>query len=89
MKAILILMLVVSTACASTAGSKKSGSLRSDDNIADDLDEGFDGEETSTPSGPTLMLSLGKNSYAKPRLSMQKDQRTDRYIDQQAASEQS
>ena len=72
MKAILILMLVVSTACASTAGSKKSGSLRSDDNIADDLDEGFDGEETSTPSGPTLMLSLGKNSYAKPRLSMQK-----------------
>ncbi len=71
MKIVLVLLVVLGTACASTSGSKRSG-VRSDDNIAEDLDEGFDSNNTSIPSGPTLMLSLGKNSYTQPRLSMQK-----------------
>ena len=71
MKIFLILLLVLATACASTRGSR-GGDARGDDNIADDLDEGFDSEDVVSPSGPTLVLSLGKNSYTQPRLSMQK-----------------
>ena len=66
-----MLLLIVTTACASTRGSR-GGDVRGDNNIADDLDEGFDSEDTASPAGPTLILSLGKNSYAQPRLSMQK-----------------
>ena len=70
MKGFLILLLVLATACASTRGSI-SAEVRDDDSIADDLDTGF-GSDTGSPLGPTLVLSLGKNSYAQPRLSSQK-----------------
>lgn len=71
MKIYLILFLILTSACAIIRGGE-GDAVRSDDNVADDLDEGFDSEGTTMPSGPTLMLSLGKNSYAQPRLSMQK-----------------
>lgn len=70
MKIFLILLLVLTTACASTRGSV-SADTRDDNNIADDFDAGF-GSDTTSPLGATLVLSLGKNSYAQPRLSSQK-----------------
>ena len=70
----LILLLLLFNACASTSGSRSSGTS-SEVNIDDDMDdddEGFGSEGALSPSGPTLMFSLGKNRYAQPRLSMQK-----------------
>ena len=87
MKVVFILLLVVSTACASTAGSKRSGAMGSNDNTADDLDEGFGDDSASLPSGQTLMLSLGKNSYAQPRLSLQRvNERADALASKQRLS---
>ena len=87
MKVILILLLVMSSACALVRGIGQGNVVRSDDDIADDLDEGFGNEGTSMPSGPTLMLSLGKNRYAQPRLSMQKiNERVDALASKQRLS---
>ncbi len=69
MKSVLVFLLVLTAACASTRGDV---GVRDDDSIAEDLDEGFGSEGPASSLGPTLMLSLGKNSYARPRLSMQK-----------------
>lgn len=73
MKVGVILFLALMTACASTSGSKGSAA-RSDADIADDSDEGFDSEDAklTAPSGPTLVVSLGKNIYGQPRLSLQR-----------------